>query len=97
MLSRIGLSSTLAFTKASSPHGYQSTGLWACCNKYGLVSLIKRFVCLYSSGLDMFYPPFLNSHKTLYHSAHIHTILILYTPCLRRCRHLLASCGLASS
>ena len=30
MLSRIGLSSALARSRASSPQGYQSTGLWAC-------------------------------------------------------------------
>src|SRR5712692_9357324 len=41
---KIGLSSRRAFSNASSPHGYQSTGLWACCNKYGLFSLIKRLV-----------------------------------------------------
>lgn len=29
---------------ASFPHGYQSTGLCACCNKYGDFSSIKRFV-----------------------------------------------------
>ena len=29
-LSITGLSSSLARAKASSPHGYQSTGLWAC-------------------------------------------------------------------
>src|SRR5438067_4813975 len=38
----MGLSSCCAFCRASSPHGYQSTGLWACCRRYGLVSLISR-------------------------------------------------------
>ena len=33
MLSRMGLSSALARARASSPHGYQSTGFWACCNR----------------------------------------------------------------
>src|SRR6266542_4559540 len=42
MLSMIGLSSARALANASSPHGYQSTGLWACCKRYGLVSLISR-------------------------------------------------------
>src|SRR5207237_6729002 len=32
-----------ARANASSPHGYQSTGLWACCSRYGLVSLARRF------------------------------------------------------
>src|SRR6266851_3260100 len=41
---KIGLSSRRALSKASSPHGYQSTGLWACWSKYGLFSLIKRLV-----------------------------------------------------
>src|SRR6266567_8123015 len=45
-LSRIGLSSCCAFCSASSLHGYQSTGLWACCRRYGLVSLMSRLVCL---------------------------------------------------
>ena len=30
-------------SKASSPHGYQSTGLWACWSRYGLVSEARRF------------------------------------------------------
>src|SRR6516165_4494371 len=38
-----GLSSRLAFSNASSPHGYQSTGLLACCSKYGLFSAARRF------------------------------------------------------
>src|SRR5947207_10186394 len=42
-LSKIGLFSRRARVNASSPHGYQSTGLWACCSKYGLVSLARRF------------------------------------------------------
>src|ERR1044072_8256974 len=42
MLSRIGFRSVLARVSASSPHGYQSTGLFACCSRYGLVSLAKR-------------------------------------------------------
>lgn len=33
MLREIGLSSFLALSKASSPHGYQSTGLYPCCNR----------------------------------------------------------------
>src|SRR6266852_7629270 len=42
MLSRIGLSSRLALSSASGPHGYQSTGLSACWRRYGLVSLARR-------------------------------------------------------
>src|SRR5881397_2862066 len=41
--SSTGLSSVRARTKASSPHGYQSTGLWACWSRYGLVSRPSRF------------------------------------------------------
>ena len=41
---KIGLSSALALAKASSPHGYQSTGLWACWSKYGLFWWIRRLV-----------------------------------------------------
>src|SRR6266852_2672876 len=47
MLSRVGLSSCFALCRAASPHAYQSTGLCACCSKYGLVSLMSRLVCLY--------------------------------------------------
>src|SRR3712207_5745945 len=43
MLTRIGLSSALALASASSPHGYQSTGLSLCCSRYGLVSFASRF------------------------------------------------------
>src|SRR5581483_5505368 len=40
----MGLFSRLAFSKASGPHGYQSTGLWACCRRYGLFSPARRLV-----------------------------------------------------
>lgn len=40
----INLFSFLAFSNASSPHGYQSTGFVACCNKYGDFSNAKRLV-----------------------------------------------------
>src|SRR6267378_729530 len=46
---KIGLSSFRAFSNAAGPHAYQSTGLWACCNRYGLFSWLRRFVCM---GLD---------------------------------------------
>src|SRR6266705_467150 len=46
-LSRMGLSSCCAFCRASSPQEYQYKGLCACCNKYGLVSLMSRLLCLY--------------------------------------------------
>ena len=42
----MGLSSARALSRASSPHGYQSTGLSLCCNRYGLVSCAKRFVMI---------------------------------------------------
>src|SRR3954468_23624612 len=41
--SRIGLSSSRARASASSPHGYQSTGLSLCCSRYGDVSCARRF------------------------------------------------------
>src|SRR5579871_242784 len=40
---KTGLSSRAAFANASSPHGYQSTGLCACCKRYGLFSAARRF------------------------------------------------------
>src|SRR5215203_3701892 len=42
----MGLSSAWALSKASSPHGYQSTGLSLCCNRYGLVSCASWFVMI---------------------------------------------------
>src|SRR5436190_21738428 len=43
--SRIGLSCSRAAANASSPHGYQSTGLSACWRRYGLLSWARRFTC----------------------------------------------------
>src|SRR6266853_4997185 len=43
---KIGLFSLRAFSNASLPHGYQSTGLCACWSRYGLVSLASRLVCV---------------------------------------------------
>ena len=48
MLIKIGLFSCCAFCIASSPQGYQLTGLWACCRKYGLKELVSWLVCLLS-------------------------------------------------
>jgi len=42
----ISLFSFSAFSKPDFPHGYQFTGLWACCSKYGLLSWISWFVYL---------------------------------------------------
>src|SRR6267143_2966506 len=42
---KIGLFSFRALAKASSPHGYHSTGLCACCRRYGDFSCASRFVC----------------------------------------------------
>src|SRR5438067_4878962 len=42
---KIGLFSRRAFANASSPQGYQSTGLCACCRRYGDFSLASWFVC----------------------------------------------------
>ena len=50
MLSRIGLFSACARASASGPHGYQSTGLLACCSRYGLVSLARRLGIVRSRG-----------------------------------------------
>src|SRR3954449_486689 len=41
---KIGLSSARALASASWPHGYQSTGLCACCSRYGETSCARRFV-----------------------------------------------------
>src|ERR687895_204479 len=38
----MGLSSSRAFSRASSPHGYQSTGLSLCWSRYGEVSFASR-------------------------------------------------------
>src|SRR5581483_2285276 len=46
MLKKIGLSSRLAFANAASFHACQSTGLCACCKRYGLVSLASGLVRL---------------------------------------------------
>src|ERR687887_311204 len=45
MKSKRGLFSARAFSNAAGPHGNQSTGLWACWSKYGLVSWMRRLVC----------------------------------------------------
>src|ERR1700687_6311237 len=39
---KMGLLSRCAAAKASSPHGYQFTGLKACCCKYGLAEKTSR-------------------------------------------------------
>ena len=39
---KIGRSSSLARASASGPHGNQSTGLFACWSRYGLVSPASR-------------------------------------------------------
>src|SRR5262249_58371917 len=39
---KTSLFSFFAFANASSPHGYQSTGLCACWSRYGLVSRARR-------------------------------------------------------
>src|SRR5512140_287012 len=41
-----GRSNALALENASSPHGYQSTGLWACRRRYGDDSAPRRFTGL---------------------------------------------------
>src|SRR5579862_5664581 len=50
----MGLSASLAAWKASSPHGYQSTGLSRCWRRYGLVSSARRFTRpAYDPGMDL--------------------------------------------
>lgn len=43
MLRKMGLSSFLALSNASAPHGYQSIGLSLCWSRYGEASIAKRF------------------------------------------------------
>src|SRR5690349_16609771 len=43
---KMGLLSERALSKASAPQGYQSTGLCACCSRYGLFSPARRLVCM---------------------------------------------------
>ena len=45
----MGLFSFFALSKASLPHGYQSTGLCACWSRYGDFSWMSRFVCCSSA------------------------------------------------
>ena len=47
---KMGLFSALARSKASVAQGYQSTGLCACCSRYGLCSLASRLLCVGFSG-----------------------------------------------
>src|SRR5579885_1961359 len=42
--------SFLALAKASGPQGYQSTGLWACWRRYGLISPARRLGLPFGSG-----------------------------------------------
>src|ERR1700733_12367739 len=44
--SSTGTSRCRASANASGDHGHQSTGLSACCSKYGLVALFSRFINL---------------------------------------------------
>src|SRR4029077_14136106 len=44
MLRKMGRSRARARASASFPHGYQSTGLCACCRRYGLVSEMRWLV-----------------------------------------------------
>src|SRR4051794_2905274 len=45
--------SFFALANASGPQGYQSTGLWACCSRYGLLSLASRLAFFFSPGLSL--------------------------------------------
>ena len=60
----IGFSSRSAFSNASLPHGYQSTGLNACWRRYGLFSWMSRFdflpslSCSWTNVDEVFMPLF---------------------------------------
>src|SRR4029077_5544602 len=54
-----GLSSARARANASSPHGYQSTGLPACWSRYGDVSEARRF------GISDTFLPMSHSRETV--------------------------------
>src|SRR5689334_19548484 len=46
----MSLFSFFALANASGPQGNQSTGLWACCSRYGLLSLPSRLAGRFSVG-----------------------------------------------
>src|SRR4030095_15052818 len=48
---KIGLFSRRALANASSPHGYQSTGLCACWRRYAVFSCPSRFVFSERAGM----------------------------------------------
>src|SRR5579875_2978645 len=54
MQTNMGLSSSFALAKASSPQGYQSTGLFACFNRYGLFSSESLFIAHFNSNVHSF-------------------------------------------
>src|SRR5215210_1862646 len=53
MLRKIGLSRIFARASASGLQGHQSTGLWACWSRYGLVSFARRFVWRGAVSVDI--------------------------------------------
>ena len=53
MLNKIGRPKSLAFASAAGPHGYHSTGLLACCWRYGLDSSAKWLGTAGSLGLGL--------------------------------------------
>jgi hypothetical protein len=57
MESKIGLFSCLALANASSPHGYQSTGLCACWSRYGLLESISLFAAAGAEREKVKIPP----------------------------------------
>src|SRR5580765_5202970 len=54
MLSRIGLFSVRDLSSASGPHANQSTGLFACWSRYGLVSFASRLGIVRTVGARQF-------------------------------------------
>src|SRR6185312_9992628 len=65
---RIGRSSSCARASASDPQGYQSTGLWACCSRYGLVSWLKRLGIVLLLALPAIIPLALHRHSQADHA-----------------------------
>ena len=65
--SSTGTSRRRASANASSDQGHQSTGLSACCSRYGLVALLSRFIELNSSPV----PPQVDTDGQLHCHCHL--------------------------
>src|SRR2546422_2133139 len=62
---KIGRSSSRARPSASGPHGYQSTGLWACWRRYGLVSPARRLAARASVMVPVVFHNETMAHRVL--------------------------------